>query len=59
LVEQFLVVRIISNNTGEQDKMSYQRMKEINTIAEKRGIKLKTISDFIKFAKEFNYEKAN
>jgi len=37
--------------------MSYKKMQEINTIAEKKGIELKTISDFIKFAKEINYEK--
>jgi len=37
--------------------MSYQEMKKINTIAEQKGIELKTISDFIKFAKECNHER--
>ena len=37
--------------------MSYNQMKEISTLAEKQGIELKTISEFIKFAKDINYEK--
>ena len=37
--------------------MSYQKMKEITTLAEKKGIELKTVSDFAKFAKDLNYEK--
>ncbi len=37
--------------------MSYKKMQEINTIAEKKGIELKTISDFVKFAKELDYAK--
>jgi len=34
--------------------MSYKKMKEISTLAEKQGIELKTISDFLQFAKEFD-----
>ena len=37
--------------------MSYNKMVELNKIADKKGIELKTISDFIKFAKDLNYEK--
>jgi len=37
--------------------MSYKKMQEINTIAEEQGIELKTISDFIAFAKEVQNEK--
>lgn len=29
-------------------------MKEISTIAQEQGIELKTISDFLQFAKELN-----
>jgi len=36
--------------------MSYNQMKEISTLAEKQGIELKTILEFIKFAKDINYE---
>lgn len=39
--------------------MSYKKMKEINTLAQKKGIELKTISDFIKFAKRIDYENNN
>ena len=36
--------------------MSYKKMQEINTLAQKQGIELKTISDFLKFAKELENE---
>ena len=37
--------------------MSYKKMREISTLAQEQGIELKTISDFIAFAKEVQNEK--
>jgi len=36
--------------------MSYKKMKEISKLAKEKGINLETISDFLKFAKKFNYK---
>jgi hypothetical protein len=36
--------------------MSYQKMKEISTLAREKGIEIKTVSQFAKFAKGCNNE---